>query len=374
VFLKCFVYNLATDRYKGFFPAVIKFFLFLLSLIYGLIIKVLILFYGIKPYRLKCKVISVGNITLGGTGKTVLVEYIARYLKQKGHKIAILSRGYGRRRTHDAIPAGPTGRRNTSAKVVWRAQYENMGDEPFMLQQDLKDIPVIVDADRIRGAELAMRDYNVDTVILDDGFQQWRIRKDLDIVAVYAGQGFGNRRLIPRGILREPLSSLKRAGVFVLTNTDLNSRNQQVKDILSKINAQAEIFESVHSPLGFYKIAGQEGLLNPQILKGKTVALVCGIGNPDLFKSTIAKMGIIIGLSFIFPDHHHYSQKDWEEIAKESQNKNINTVVTTQKDAVRFSSLDVNQRGLNILVLRVELKIKTDEQKFYNRLLRVYSL
>jgi len=359
VFFKYFVYNLATDRYKGFFPAVIKFFLFLLSLIYGLIIKVLILFYRIKPYRLKCKVISVGNITLGGTGKTVLVEFIARYLKEKGHKVAILSRGYGRRPARYSVP---------------RTQYDNMGDEPFMLQQNLKDIPVIVDSNRIRAAELAMRDYNADTVILDDGFQQWRIRKDLDIVAVYAGGGFGNRRLIPRGILREPLSSLKRADVFVLASTDLSPHDRQVKELLSKINARAESFESVHSPEGFYKMESQKEILDPEILKGETVALVCGIGNPDSFKNLIAGMGIIIGLSFVFPDHHRYSEKDWEHIAGESQDKNINTVVTTQKDAVRISSLGLNRYGVDIFVLRVELKIKTDEQKFYNRLLRVYSL
>ncbi len=359
MFLKCFFYNLATDRYKGFFPAVIKFFLFLLSLIYGFIVRVSILFYGIKPYRLKCKVISVGNITLGGTGKTVLVEFIARYLKQKGHKVAILSRGYGRRSTRYAVR---------------RTQYENMGDEPYMLQMKLKDVPIIVDANRIRAAQLAINEYGVDTVILDDGFEQWRIRKDLDIVAVYASQGFGNRRLIPRGILREPLSSLKRADVFVLTNTDLNPRHQQTKELLSKINARAESFESLHSPLGFYKISGQEGLLNPEILKGKIVALVCGIGNPDSFQNLIAKMGITIGLSFIFPDHHHYSQKDWEKIDRESQDKNINTVLTTEKDAVRLSALALNQYGLNILALRVELKIKNDEQKFYHRLLGIYSV
>ncbi len=364
MFFKCCFYNLATDRYQGFFPTVIKFPLFLLSLIYSFIVRILILFYGIKPYRLKCKVISVGNITLGGTGKTILVEYIARYLKEKGHKVAILSRGYARRCTRDACL--PTYSR--------RRQYENMGDEAFMLQQNLKDIPLIVDANRIRGAKLAMRDYNVDTVILDDGFQQWRIRKDLDIVTVYANLGFGNRRLLPRGILREPLSSLKRASLFVLTNTDLNSRIQEVKEILSEINAQAEIFESIHSPRGFYEITGHGGLLEPQILKGKTIALVCGIGNPDSFKNTIAKLGITIGLSFIFPDHHHYSKRDWEKIVFESQNKNINTVVTTQKDAVRFSSLNLNQCGLHILVLRVELKIKNDEQGFYHRLLGIYSV
>jgi tetraacyldisaccharide 4'-kinase len=359
VCLSVHLYNLATDKYKGLVAAVFKLFLFLCSLLYGLIVKLLILFSGISSCRLNCKIISVGNITLGGTGKTVLVEFIARYLKQKGQKVAILSRGYGRRRTRYAVR---------------HSRYEDMGDEPFMLQQNLKDIPVIVDTDRCRAAKLAMRDYNVDTVILDDGFQQWRIRKDLDIVAVHAITGFGNKKLIPRGILREPLSSLKRADVFVLTNTDLSSHNQNIKELLFKINARGEIFESVHSPLGFHKIDRQEELLKPEILKGKTVAVVCGIGNPDSFQNLIAKIGITIGLSFIFSDHHRYSKKDWEKIAKESQNKNISTVVTTEKDAVRLSSIDLNRYGFDILVLRVELKIKNDEQRFYHRLLGIYSV
>jgi tetraacyldisaccharide 4'-kinase len=146
------LYNLATDKYKGTLATILKFFLYLVSLIYAAILRLLIFIYRRKPYRLNCRVISVGNITLGGTGKTSVVALIAKYLKSQGRKVAILTRGYKR-------------------------NDKTMGDEPYMLKMILKDVPVIVDANRIRAARKAMRDYGVDTVILDDGFSNGASRK-----------------------------------------------------------------------------------------------------------------------------------------------------------------------------------------------------
>ena len=166
-----FLYNLATDKTRGFFAGVLKLFLFVLSLVYGLFIRLLSWFRGLNPERLACKVISVGNITLGGTGKTVLVEYIARYLKCQGNKVAILSRGYkrisSRPNTQYPIPNPAVG-----GSASGGTQYLTMGDEPYMLSQKLGGIPIIVDADRIRGIKIAASSYQADTVILDDGFQQ----------------------------------------------------------------------------------------------------------------------------------------------------------------------------------------------------------
>jgi len=355
-----YIYNLATDRHKGLVAGVAKSFLYCLSLIYGLGVRVLIFIYRLKPYRLNCKVISVGNITLGGTGKTSLVALIARYLKQKGHKVAILSRGYKRKFT------------NHESRIT---NHETMGDEPYMLKMNLGDVPVVVDTDRIRAAKLAIRDYGADTVILDDGFQQWRIKKDLEIVTIDATCPFGNLGLIPRGILREPLSSLKRADVFLLTKTNLNPDNQDIKDFLSSINPQSLIVESAHSPLGFYRLREREEFLRLEALKGETVTLISGIADPDSFENLIASLGINIGSAFRFPDHYFYSQKDLENIIRESQKKNISTVITTEKDAVRLAPylLPTIYYLLNFLYLRIELKIIKDEQGFYNRLLRLYS-
>jgi tetraacyldisaccharide 4'-kinase len=322
---------------------------------------------------LSCKVISVGNITLGGTGKTSLVEYIARYLRQEGHKVAILSRGYKRRKTQDPRYMAQDARRTTHYGLAI-PDYEAMGDEPYMLSKKLADIPVIVDADRIRAANLAIRKHHIDTAVLDDGFQQWKIKKDLEVVCIDGMNPFGNRRLLPRGILREPLSSLKRADLFVLTKTNLNSDTQAAKSFLRSVNPKAPIFESVHKPLGFCSIDKPDELLKIEDLRGKTMALFCGIGDPDSFEDLVKGIGINVGLFLKFPDHHNYTRRDLDSIIKSSQEKNIGTIITTEKDAVRLPQLPITNYQLPILILRIELQIAQDEDEFHNRLLRVYSL
>jgi tetraacyldisaccharide 4'-kinase len=332
-----YLYNLATDKTKGLLPGVIKVFLFLLSLIYGAGVKILVSFYRLRPYRLDCKVISVGNITLGGTGKTVLVEYIARYLKSQGRKVAIITRGYKRK------------------------------------MRTAGDIPVIVDADRIRGAKKAIKEYGVDTVILDDAFQQWRLKKDLEIVCLDATRPFGNGKLIPRGILREGLSSLRRADVIILTKTNLNPDVARIRDSLNKLRVQAPVMESSHEAVGFYNIAGPSELINANALKGKSVTLFSGIGDPDSFEKLIKDLGINAGLSFRFRDHYNYTEKDLDKIIENSKAKSIDIVITTEKDAARLYDLRITDCGLRILVLRIKLAIK-DEPGFHKRLLKLYSL
>jgi tetraacyldisaccharide 4'-kinase len=362
-----YIYNLATDKHKGLVAGIVKSFLYCLSLLYGLVVKVLVFIYHLKPYRLNCKVISVGNITLGGTGKTSLVALIAKYLKQKRHKVAILSRGYKRIGSRFSLLASRPNNEHRTPNT------ETMGDEPYMLKMNLGDVPVVVDTDRIQAAKLAIRDYGADTVILDDGLQQWRIKKDLEIVTIDATCPFGNRKLIPRGILREPLSSLKRADVFILTKTNLNPDNQDIKDFLSSINPQSLIVESTHSPLGFYRLQERDEFLRLEALKGETVTLISGIADPDSFQNLIASLGINIGSAFRFPDHHNYSKEELDRIIENSKDKNIGTIITTEKDAARIRSLQLTAYSLQLLYLRIELKIIKDEQEFYNRLLRLYS-
>jgi len=368
-----YLHNLVQDKKQGFIAIAIKFLLLIGSFFYGLIVRVLILFHSISPRRLDCRVISVGNITWGGTGKTALVEFIARYLKQKEHKIAILSRGYKKPDTRYPLPlpAACLPDRQGRQGVT---RYETMGDEPYMLSKRLSDVPIIVDGDRIRAAKRAIRDYAVDTVILDDGFQQWKIKKDLEIVAIDANCPFGNKQMIPRGILREPLSSLRRADAFILTKTNLAANTSDIKDFLNKINSKAIILESIHKPAGFYRIDNPEELLSLDILKGKTATLFSGIGDPGSFESLIKNLGLNIGSSFIFPDHYQYRKEDLDNIVKYSQDKNIEAIITTEKDAVRIYELRAKSKSLEIFVLRIELIITKDEERFYNRLLRLYSL
>lgn len=357
--MRDYLYHLATDKYRGLLAGVLKSLLWIFSLIYGLIVRILIFIRRLKPYKFNCQVISVGNITLGGTGKTSLVEFIAQYLKKQGRKIAIISRGYKRKLT--------------ACSAYQLTAYETMGDESYMLKTKLKDVPILVDANRRRAIKRAISDYAVDTVILDDAFQQWRIKKDLEIVTIDATEPFGNRYLIPRGILREPLSSLVRADIFVLTKTNLNPDIQDIKDYLNSINPLATIVESMHNPTGFYALSKSDELLNTDTLKGRTVTLFSGIGDPDSFENLIISMGVNVGLVFRFPDHHCYSQKDLDNIIRQSQSKNIDTVITTEKDAARLYGIRNAEYGIRILVLRIELKITKNEEGFYNRLQRLYS-
>ena len=341
--MRSFLYCIASGRSRGFIPALISTLLFPLSLIYGLVVVFLALFYRGRAVRLPCKVISVGNITLGGTGKTVLVEYIILFLKSNNRKVAILSRGY------------------------------KGGDEPAMLQKQLIDIPVIVDSDRVRGTFRAAREYRVDTVILDDGFQQWRIKKDLEILLVDASHAFGNKMLIPAGILREGLGTLRRADIIILTKVDMAPGHALTKAILSVRAPDALLCESVHAAQGFYRLGKQEVLLEPEVFKGERAALLSGIADPDYFETLVKGLGINAGLHFSFPDHHFYSEKELKEAASKVKASGISKLITTEKDAARLTALGELECGIEIFVLRIALKITEGEEKFRARLLKLYS-
>lgn len=237
-----------------------------------------------------------------------------------------------------------------------------MGDEPFMLSKILNDIPVIVDRNRIRAARQAIKDFSLDTIILDDGFQQYKIKKDLDIVTIDASCPFGNFFLLPRGILREPLSVLKDADMIVLTKTNLNPDIQDIKDLIHKINPGVSVLEATHKPVGFYRIEERpDSFLETASLKENKVALLCAIADPDSFENLILSQGLNVELSFRFPDHHRYSSQDLEKIIGQANEKNIDSIITTEKDAVRLQGLLTGDRGLKILVLRIEIEIRQNE-------------
>jgi tetraacyldisaccharide 4'-kinase len=302
----------------------------------------LIYLRGVRAQTLPAKVISVGNITVGGTGKTTLVEYIARRLKSQGHTPAILSRGYKR--------------------------GNSLGDEPRMLMRHLKDVPVVVDADRIAGARRAIKEHGADCLILDDGFQQWHIKKDLEIVAIDASNPFGNRQLLPRGILREPLSSLRRAQVLVLTKCNLSPELSSLKNALLRRNPLALIVESEHAVTGI-ALLGEMATALPDSLSGKRVCLVSGIGDPDSFERVCALQKMQVVAHFRFPDHHAYSKDDFSGIARGMQEAGSQVLVTTEKDAERASfRLQASSFKLKIYVLHITLTITANEAGFIQRL------
>ena len=351
--MRGYLYRIVAGRQGGALAAVIKSALFILSLVYGIIIRVLIFGSSFVQKRFNLRIISVGNITVGGTGKTSLVELISRYLKGRGNSLAILTRGYKRK------------------------GLDYAGDEPRMLAKNLEDTPVIIDKNRARSARRAVREYNCDTAILDDGFQQWHIKKDLDIVVIDSLNPFGNRHMLPRGLLREPLSSLKRGDIFVLSKTNFVSRGDLDKIRLSlvKYNPRGLIVESIHKPVGFYNIKEPGKLLSLVCLKKEKVVLLSGIGDPVSFLKTISGLGVGVGLELVFSDHHYYTVREIEVIADRARRSGLKFIVTTEKDAARISEEAISILGdLEILILRIELKIVKNEEPFFNRLLGLYSL
>jgi tetraacyldisaccharide 4'-kinase len=342
------LYNLATDKKQGVLSSALKSFLFLLSLLYWLLVKALVFFNTLASCRFPCRIISVGNITLGGTGKTPLVELIVRYLKIEGHRVAVVTRGYKRK-------------------------ADTMGDEAHMLSRKLEGIPFIVDANRRRGIGRAIKEYAADTVVLDDGFQQWGIKKDLEILTIDAINPFGNGQLIPRGILREPLSSLKRADILVLTKVDLALDLKKTKDILRKINPKALILESAHIPLGFMPVDGTGELAGVDKFIGKQVALFCGIADPESFRILISYLKIKVELFFRFSDHHNYSAEELRKITDSCREHNIKTVTTTEKDAARLQRLSLTSLIEDGWFLKIALRLK-DEERLRDRLSKLYTL
>ncbi len=349
---KKYLYNLLTYKIKGPLAALLRGVLFLFSLIYGLIVVALAGFYKLRPARLNCKVISIGNITLGGTGKTSLVEYLAVKLSEKGNKVAVLSRGYKRDKKLPGL--------------------EGIGDEPAMLQKKLPQVPVIVDKDRLKASARAIQEHAVDTLILDDGLQQWRIHKDLEITTIDAQNPFGNSRLLPAGFLREPLPALSRSDVFVLTQVDTHQDTTSLTHKLKRLNPRALIVESRHKPEGFSNLSNPDEILSVDIFKDKSVVAFSGIGNPQAFENTLKSLGITIREALRFADHHDYAQADLNAIIKCARERKIGLIITTEKDAVKIARLEI--QGVRIFSLNIKLSITKNETEFDRRLLKLYSL
>lgn len=349
-----------SDRTEGKVASAAKFSLFLLSVIYFCAIKVILFIYRIKAlrsYRPRCKVISVGNITLGGTGKTPLVTAIARRLKDSGKRPAILIRGY-----------------------KGNAEF-GTSDEAELLRRHLPDIPILVGRDRIRTAKEAVGSYGVDIILLDDGFQHWRLDRDMDIVTLDIRNPFGNGKLIPRGILREPLSSLKRAGIFIFTKAgydgDSVAKAQVLKNRIGAMNKNALIFTSSYIPTLLRDII-EERPIPISEMDGKPVALICAIADPESFEETVKSLGARVALRSYFLDHHKYTAGDMETIFNECKDKDIETIITTEKDVPKLANLvrsprsTVHSRRVKFLTLGIEIKID-EEERFFGRLFSIFD-
>lgn len=369
--LETFVLEVIFGQRKGKRAAAMRGALFALSKGFALGVKLRRALYNFRILRdstLGVQVIAIGNITVGGTGKTPVVEKFARELQNQGRKVAILSRGYRSR------PA-PLHRRLTN-KLLFREDTtpprivsdgksllldsETAGDEPFMLASNLKDVVVLVDKDRVKSGLFAIEKFGCDTLLLDDGYQYWKLAgRRRDIVLVDCQQPFGNNHLLPRGTLREPPSHLARASTVFITKS--TGQTESLRQMIRKYNSQAGIIECVHQPLYFQDVfTGEQHPLD--LIKGRRVASLSGIAQPESFEESLVELGADLVASKRFADHHRFTQQEVLNAINRGKKRQATMVITTQKDAVRFPKLD--RRDLPIYFMRVEIRILRGAKNF----------
>jgi tetraacyldisaccharide 4'-kinase len=323
----------------------------------------------IRDHPLGVQVITVGNLTVGGTGKTPVVEKFARVLQDHGRKVAILSRGYRskpppllqRLRAKLLFQEDTTPPRVVSDAKNLLLNSEDAGDEPYMLASNLKDVVVLVDKDRVKSGRYAIEKFGCDTLLLDDGFQYWKLAgRRRDIVLIDAQQPFGNEHLLPRGTLREPVQNLKRADTIFITKS--NGDTAALRARIRKHNPQAGIIECIHWPLFFQDVFNPDQREQIGWLKGRKIATLCGIAQPESFENSLADQGAELVYTKRFADHHRFTQQELLNTINRAKKRRAEVIITTQKDAVRFPKLD--RVDLPIYYMRVEIKILNGAKDF----------
>ncbi len=321
----------------------------------------------LRRYPLGCQVISVGNITVGGTGKTPMVEALARELRGKGRRVAILSRGYRkkerswRQRLRDALPWRPV----PPPLVVSDGKRllldsEHGGDEPYMLASNLENVVVLVDKNRVKSGRYAVRKFGCDTLLLDDGFQYQRLQHRHDLLLVDCGNPFGNGHVLPRGILREPSRNLARARFICLTK--VNGRDTTaLKERILAINSKASLMECDHIPQVLrHAFTRTEKPLDT--LRGLHIVALSGIASPQSFESSLEKLGAGLLERLRFADHHRFTQQEVIDLVNHSAELGADAVVTTEKDAVRMPRVD--RCAIPVYYLRIEVCFRGGLEQF----------
>ncbi len=350
--MKRAIYDFITTRQRGFLPSLFRILLTPFCWLYCAIILGRNYCYTLglfKQKQLSCIVISVGNIVVGGTGKTPATDAIAKLLYSKGHRVALVLSGY-KRCSNDAVTIVSDGENQLCSS-------EESGDEADMLARQLSDIPIVVGKQRYLAGKAALERFDSEVLILDDGFQHRQLARDLDIVTIDATQPYGTSALLPIGMLREPISALQRADIILLTRTDADNINiTELKTELTRLAPNTPILQSVHQPTSLYWLNQNEKreVLPLTTLMRKRLLAVCGIGNPDGFVTTLKQYDPTSIELFAFPDHHVYTETDVHEIQKRMQSCNAELVITTQKDEQKLISFSTE---LPIVVLAVELVI-----------------
>jgi tetraacyldisaccharide 4'-kinase len=376
--IETFVLEVITEQRRDKKAAGARFVLYSFSKLFQIAIKTRRFLYNVRILRdstLGVQVIAIGNLTVGGTGKTPVVEKFARELQNQGRTVAILSRGYRSKPPPLAkrilnqvlLRADTTPPRVVSDGKSLLLDSETAGDEPYMLATNLKDVIVLVDKDRVKSGRYAIQKFGCDTLLLDDGYQYWKLAgRRQDIVLIDWQEPFGNGRLLPRGTLREPPSHLARASTIFITKSDGNTADLRRR--IARYNPSAGIIECIHHPRYLEDVfTGQRQELD--FLEGKKVASFSGIAQPESFEKSLTKLGADLVYSKRFADHHRFTQQEVLNAVNRSKKRQADAIITTQKDAVRFPKID--RRDLPIYFMRVEIKLIAGAKDFEDCVRRI---
>jgi len=319
----------------------------------------------LKTYNVGALVFSVGNITTGGTGKTPFVIWLYKQitqnskLKTQNHKCAILTRGYKTRRASCVM------RRVKNERDTRYAIRNTLIDEPAILTKNCLQAEVIVNPDRVAGATQAINNFGAYLLIMDDGFQHRRLHRDLDIVMIDATCPFGYGRMLPAGLLREPIYALKRADAAVITRCDQTTPNElnALEETLLKQNANLTISRSIHAPICARAAKDEE--ISLEELKDKKIFAFCGIGNPQAFLKTIKALGAEVIGSQVFDDHYQYTADCLNTIYTKARGCRADLILTTEKDWTKITPFDTlkEDKTPKLAYLAIEVRFLAGEQR-----------
>ena len=342
-----FFYKLVSGHNKGILTALLKILLTAAAKVYKVIIELRNLFYDKHVFKIHhhdVTVISVGNITLGGTGKTPLVVWLCNFLHEQNMPCAVLTRGY--KTTHNS-----------------KLKTQHFIDEPAILAESCPHVKVIVNPNRVLGAAEAIAKFGAKVLIMDDGFQHRRLARNLDIVTIDATRPFGYGKIFPAGLLREPVNSLKRADAVVITRCDqiTASKLDQIHNKLRVINPDLIIAKSVHAVMNAKTPENKD--FGIEHLNGKKVFGFCGIGNPNAFMNTLKTLGAELAGSKIYNDHHQYTDACLADIYQQARLIEAEIILTTHKDWTKIKYLTPDQKDIILAYLGIEINFLAGEDK-----------
>ena len=365
--------DLITGRRKRWYDRALICLLFVISRFYRMAVQFRLWMYDkriIRNHALGCLVVSIGNLSCGGTGKTPVVEVFARSLSSHGRRVAILSRGYrSKNRTlwEKLAHIFRAGEMEIPPKVVSDGKNlllnsEYAGDEPYMLASNLPDVAVVVDKDRVKSGIYAIDKFQSDVIILDDGFQYLMLKPHINIVLVDATDPFGNGHVLPRGILREPVKNIRRADYIFLTKSDGSHKITHLKRFIRRHTRRAEIIECCHRPQHLVKMFSGKQQLPLEKLQGVKVAALSAIACPASFEHFLEQLGANLIYKDHFADHHRYTQQEIIDFINQAKAAGAEMIITTEKDAVRIPRID--RCDVPLYYLRIQIDILSGQESF----------